>query len=238
MPHPDIRLFRKPNCPSGRKAAELLTRKSYAFHDHVFANQEEEQAFKQQQEVMTTPQVQWNGVWLGGYEALAKHLGVGEEAAGNQSQSYTPVVAVFGTAALLSLATQDGWMGFMGYSLAILACLKLMDINSFVEGFRQYDLLTPHIPAYGKLYPFIELWVALGISAGIAPIWTGATALLVGLVGAISVIKAVYIDKRNLNCACIGGNSRAPLGAISLAENLMMLFMGVFLLAASLLITW
>jgi len=30
-------------------------------------------------------------------------------------------------------------------------------------------------------------------------------ALFVGTVGAVSVFKAVYVDKRELKCACVGG---------------------------------
>jgi hypothetical protein len=40
----------------------------------------------------------------------------------------------------------------------------------------------------------------------------------------------VYIDKRDLKCACVGGDSNVPLGFISLTENLMMMFMGVWML--------
>ena len=59
--------------------------------------------------------------------------------------------------------------------------------------------------------------------------WISAPiALFIGTVGAASVFKAVYIDKRELKCACVGGNSNVPLGFISLTENLMMMFMGVW----------
>lgn len=44
------------------------------------------------------------------------------------------------------------------------------------------------------------------------------------------MFKAVYIDKLELNCACVGGNSKAPLGAISFLENAIMVGMGAFLL--------
>ena len=67
--------------------------------------------------------------------------------------------------------------------------------------------------------------------AGVA-LWLAAPlALFVGTVGAISVIKAVYIDKRDLKCACVGGDSRVPLGFVSLTENLMMIGMAVWMLA-------
>jgi len=44
------------------------------------------------------------------------------------------------------------------------------------------------------------------------------------------VVKAVYIDKRELKCACVGGNSDLPLGFISLTENLAMAGAGIYML--------
>jgi hypothetical protein len=41
----------------------------------------------------------------------------------------------------------------------------------------------------------------------------------------------VYIEKRTLNCACVGGGSRVPLGFISLTENLMMFTMAIWMMA-------
>ncbi len=55
---------------------------------------------------------------------------------------------------------------------------------------------------------------------------------VIGTVGAVSVLNAVYIDKRELKCACVGGSSNVPLGFISLTENLMMIAMAVWRLLA------
>lgn len=54
--------------------------------------------------------------------------------------------------------------------------------------------------------------------------------MFIGTVGAASVVKAVYIDRRTLKCACVGGDSTVPLGFISLTENLMMVAMAVWML--------
>ena len=45
----------------------------------------------------------------------------------------------------------------------------------------------------------------------------------------ISVFKAVYLDKLKLNCACIGGYAKTPLGIISFIENLLMAIMSVLI---------
>ena len=58
----------------------------------------------------------------------------------------------------------------------------------------------------------------------------GAMAMLLGALGMVSVGKAVFIDRLALNCACVGGNSRTPLGVVSFAENLIMALMGVAML--------
>jgi hypothetical protein len=54
-------------------------------------------------------------------------------------------------------------------------------------------------------------------------------ALFIGGIGAISVIKAVYVDKRDIKGACVGGDSKVPLGFISLTENLMMVAMAIWM---------
>ena len=56
-------------------------------------------------------------------------------------------------------------------------------------------------------------------------------ALFIGTIGAVSVFRAVYIEKRDLKCACVGGDSNVPLGFVSLTENLMMIAMAVWMLA-------
>jgi hypothetical protein len=51
-------------------------------------------------------------------------------------------------------------------------------------------------------------------------------------IGAVSVIKAVYVDKRELKCACVGGDSNVPLGFLSLTENVMMVAMALWMTIA------
>jgi len=180
--------------------------------------------------VTTTPQIFFSDRRIGGYTDLANYFDVEAEKA---EYSYTPVVALFSTAGLMALATSLGIPGFMGISLSMLASLKLMDIDAFAESFAKYDLITRQFKPYGKVYPFAELAIGLGFLSGIAPLATGIGSLLVGVSGAISVFKAVYVDKMALNCACIGGTSKAPLGVVSFAENAIMALMGATLIVST-----
>jgi glutaredoxin len=217
-------------CPWGIRAVNLLTEKGIEFEDIKLRSREEVDAFKAQHDVATTPQIFFGEERIGGYSDLAERFQISPE---KPDYSYTPVIALFSTAGLVTLATSLGMTGFMGISLSMLASLKLMDVNAFASSFEKYDLITKRFKPYGKTYPFIELLVGLGFLSGVAPLATGISSLVVGLAGATSVFKAVYIDKLALNCACVGGNSKAPLGIVSFAENAIMAVMGASLIFAS-----
>lgn len=224
---PQNTIFRKEQCPWGKKAIDLLEKKNINFDDHIFSSKEEEENFKEEHNVKTTPQIFLKGRRIGGFTDLAEHFGIETR---KDKKSYRPVIALFATSALMTLAVSGDMKTFMGYSLCLLSLLKLMDLSSFVTSFKKYDLLTKKFTAYGYFYPFAELAAGLGFLSGQLPIATGGLSLFVGVAGGISIIKAVYIDKTDLNCACVGGNQNVPLGFVSFSENAMMALMGGYLL--------
>ena len=114
--------------------------------------------------------------------------------------------------------------------MSVLAILKLRDLDSFTNQFITYDLLGMQVVRYAYIYPFVEALAGIGMLAHFALVIVCPMALFIGTVGAISVVKAVYIDKRDLKCACVGGDSNVPLGFISLTENLIMMGMGIWML--------
>ncbi|MFM7264772.1 MAG: MauE/DoxX family redox-associated membrane protein [Cyanobium sp.] len=180
----------------------------------------------------TTPQIFAGAERIGGYTELAARLGVRPETA---TISYTPVLAVFATAALMALVLGAGLGGFMGLAICLLAMLKLMDVAAFAASFRKYDLLSQRWRPWGRLYPGVELLVGLGVllqpRAPAAGQLVGALAVGLVAMGMLSVGKAVFIDHLALNCACVGGNSKTPLGVVSFVENGIMAAMGVVMLA-------
>jgi len=233
----DVRLYRMDlpghACPWGLRALQLLQEQHIPYKDHPLRSEAEVAAFKATHAVATTPQLFAGEERIGGYTDLAARLGV---RAASGDVSYTPVLAVFGTAALMALALAAGPGGFMGISLCLLAMLKLMDVQAFAASFRKYDLLSQRWKAWAGLYPGVELLVGLGIllqpdGPGAARL-IGVTALLLGAMGMVSVGKAVFVDKLALNCACVGGHTKVPLGVVSFAENLLMALMGTVMIVA------
>lgn len=225
-------------CPFGLKARDLLRREGLVVDDRWLTTREATDAFKAQHDVKTTPQAFIDGQRIGGYDDLRRHFG--KPVRNPDAVTYRPVVAVFAVAALMALAaswatngalfTLDAAEWFIAFSMCILALLKLQDVESFSNMFLNYDLLARRFVPYSYVYPFAELLAGVLMVAG-ALMWLSIPlALFIGGVGAISVLKAVYIDRRELKCACVGGGSNVPLGFVSLTENLMMMAMAVWML--------
>ena len=226
-------------CPYGLKSKHLLKSKGFAVEDHWLETREETDASKAEHDVKTTPQTFIEGVRIGGYDDLRRHFGL--KVKDPEATTYAPVIAIFGVAALMALAATWVAMGtvltlhavewFIAFSMCLLALMKLRDVSGFATMFLNYDLLARRWVPYGKVYPFAELFAGVMMIAG-ALVWLAApVALIIGGIGAVSVFKAVYIDKRELKCACVGGDSNVPLGFVSLTENLMMIGMAVWMLA-------
>jgi len=84
---------------------------------------------------------------------------------------------------------------------------------------------------YATVYAWAEAGAGVLMLSGQLVWLASAIALFIGGVGAVSVIKAVYIEKRELTCACVGGGSNVPLGFVSLLENVTMIAMAFWMLA-------
>lgn len=226
-------------CPYGLKARHLLRARGYQVEDHWLETREATDAFKAEHGVKTTPQTFIDGRRIGGYDDLRRFFGLTVREPGETS--YVPVIAVFAATALLAAAATWATTGtilhlrtlewFIGFSMVVLAMLKLQDIESFSSMFLNYDLLARRWIPYGYVYPFAELGAGALMVAGALTWLSAPVALVIGGIGAISVFKAVYIDRRELKCACVGGSSKVPLGFVSLTENLMMVAMAVWMLA-------
>ncbi|MCK0531421.1 MauE/DoxX family redox-associated membrane protein [Sphingobium agri] len=226
-------------CPYGLKARWLLRHKGYEVEDHWLTSREQTDAFKREHDVKTTPQIFIEGKRIGGHDDLRRFFGM--KVANPSDTSYVPVIAVFAVGALLALAVS--WLtamplvsvmtveSFIAITMMLLAMLKLQDVDRFATMFLNYDLLARRYVPYGKAYPFLELGAGVLMLTGLFHWLSISVALFIGGIGTASVFKAVYIDKRELKCACVGGSSNVPLGFVSLTENLMMVSMALWMLA-------
>ncbi len=124
----------------------------------------------------------------------------------------------------------NGFMlDFMGLFYIVFSFFKLLDLKGFPESFRMYDPLAKAIPAYGWIYPFIE--VVLGLmflmrfQTDIALIVT----LVVLGITTIGVTKTL-LDKKSIQCACLGTALKLPMTKATFIENAIMIVMAIFMI--------
>ena len=226
-------------CPHGLKSKDVLERQGYLVEDHHLTTRAEIDGFKSEYEEKTTPQTFINQKRIGGFDDLNTFFG--KVLVPKDATTYKPVIALFLVAALMAIGIT--WLTlqtvfvertvewFISISMVLLGLQKLQDVERFATMFLNYDLLAQRWIRYGYVYPFVETGAGLLMMAGVMTWLSAPASLIVASIGAISVFKAVYIDKRELKCACVGGDSKVPLGFVSLTENLMMIGMAVWMLS-------
>lgn len=226
-------------CPWGLKTKWLLEHEGFEVDDHWLTSRAETDAFQAEWGVETTPQTFIDGERIGGYEDVRRLLG--KSVKDPDAVTYVPVIAIFVMTALMALAATWASLGtvlavrtvewFIALSMCVLAIQKLRDVGGFATMFLGYDLLARRWVPYAYVYPFGEALAGVLMVAGVATWLSAPVALFIGGIGAVSVFYAVYVQKRELKCACVGGSSNVPLGFVSLTENLMMVAIGIWMLA-------
>ncbi|MDO1501387.1 cation transporter [Winogradskyella maritima] len=123
-------------------------------------------------------------------------------------------------------------LDFMGLFYIVFSFFKLLDYKGFPESFKMYDPLAKAIPAYGWVYPFIE--VALGLAflmrfqIKIALI---ATLVVLGIT-TVGVTRAL-LSKNKIQCACLGTALKLPMTKATFIENTVMIVMAILMLLNS-----
>lgn len=224
-------------CPYGLKAKDFLRREGFAVEDRLLVDRAQTDAFKREHDVKTTPQVFVEGQRIGGYDDLRRYLG--KPLPDPKAVSYRPIVSLFCVTALMALAAAYVATGrvisglalewFVTFSMCALAILKLQNLETFATMFLGYDLLARRWVRYAYIYPFAEGAAGVLMIAHVLTWLSAPLGFFIGTVGAASVVKAVYVDRRALKCACVGGASNVPLGFVSLIENVMMAGMAVWM---------
>ncbi len=157
-------------------------------------------------------------------------------------RDYGPLLTIFGLLLLVVVAMavgdpsggrfawREGIARFMAGFFLVFAGFKLLDLRGFADGYATYDLLAQKVPAYGFVYPFIELPFGLLMAAG----YHGAPLLWAEIVvmGFSGIGVAIKLAKREpFQCACLGTFLKVPLTKVTLVEDF-----GMVALAAALLV--
>lgn len=160
------------------------------------------------------------------------HPAAAETATENKSflATYRPLLLVFGyligvVAIVEFTAGRFEWMramaNFMGGFFLAFSFFKLLNLRGFVDAYQTYDVLARPVRAYGYVYPFIELGLGIAFLVGFAPVATNLVTLVVMLVSIVGVTQAL-LQKRSIQCACLGTVFNLPMTKVTFVEDALM----------------
>ena len=151
-------------------------------------------------------------------------------------QQLFPLFLIFGYITIASLLLNynpwesSGFMlDFMGLFYIVFSFFKLLDLKGFPESFRMYDPLAKVMPVYGWVYPFIEVVLGLMFLMRIQIPLALITTLIVLGITTIGVTKTL-LDKKSIQCACLGTALKLPMTKATFIENSIMIIMAIIML--------
>ncbi len=119
---------------------------------------------------------------------------------------------------------------FMGVFMATFAVFKFIGYKAFAAAFANYDIVARRFSLYGKLFPFIQVSLALLYLLDVLPVGRNILVAAITGIAAIGVFKEVKKRKTGVHCACLGNIIKLPLSTVSLIEDVTMFVMAITML--------
>lgn len=150
-----------------------------------------------------------------------------------------PLFLIFGYISIASILlnynpwnTEGFMLDFMGLFYVVFSFFKLLDLKGFPQSFSMYDPLAKRIQIYGWIYPFIELILGLMFLMRFQISIALFVTLIVLGITTIGVTKTL-LDKKAIQCACLGTALKLPMTKATFIENTIMIIMAIIMILKS-----
>ncbi|RZJ65617.1 MAG: heavy-metal-associated domain-containing protein [Flavobacterium sp.] len=152
--------------------------------------------------------------------------------------TYKPILLIFGYILAITLLAQlnngefDAMLAmrhFMAGFFLVFSFFKMLNIKGFAESYVMYDVVAQKFPAWAYLYAFIELALGIAFLIDFNPIVTNAVTLIVMSLSIIGVLRSV-LNKRKIQCACLGAVFNLPMSTVTIIEDGLMIAMSAAML--------
>ena len=120
-------------------------------------------------------------------------------------------------------------MNFMAGFFLVFGAFKLLDIKGFRDAYSTYDLLAKRWENYGFIYPFLELGLGFAFLFQFEVNTTFWLSFILMSFSSLGVIQAI-MQKRKIQCACLGTVLKLPMSTITLVEDLGMAVMALIMI--------
>ena len=172
------------------------------------------------------------------YQISAAHHSETLEEAKSWAETYKPILLIFGyvTAISLVVSWQSSGINFMVFMRIFMAgffltfsFFKMLNLKAFAESYVMYDIVAKKFGAWGYIYAFIELGLGLSFALNLSPIVVNWVTLIVMTVSILGVLESV-LNKKKIQCACLGAVFNLPMSTITIVEDAIMIAMSAAML--------
>jgi len=122
------------------------------------------------------------------------------------------------------------WMqNFMAAFFLVFSFFKMLDLKGFAESYSTYDIIAKKWMGWGYVYAFIELGLGIAYLLGFNHVFTNAVTFIVMSISIVGVLQSV-LNKRKIQCACLGAVFNLPMSTITIIEDGLMIAMSLLML--------
>ena len=126
------------------------------------------------------------------------------------------------------------WMNhFMGGFFLTFSFFKLLNLKGFAESYVVYDVIAKRIPIWAYTYAFIELALGIAYLLNFRPLITNLVTLVVMSLSILGVLQSV-LNKKKIQCACLGTVFNLPMSTVTIIEDALMIVMSGFMVVSHL----
>jgi len=152
--------------------------------------------------------------------------------------TYKPILLIFGYVTAISLLAswKDSTLNLMVFMRIFMAgffltfsFFKMLNLKAFAESYAMYDIVAKKFSAWGYLYAFIELGLGLSFALNLSPVVVNWVTLIVMTVSILGVLESV-INKKKIQCACLGAVFNLPMSTVTIVEDAIMIAMSASML--------
>jgi cation transport ATPase len=153
-------------------------------------------------------------------------------------ETYRPILLIFFYISLITVLVQLNnhhfdtmqWMQhFMAGFFLVFSFFKLLNLKGFAESYRMYDVVAKHIPAWGYMYAITELGLGIAFLINFNPLLINSITLVIMSISIIGVLQSV-LNKKKIQCACLGAIFNLPMSTVTIIEDALMIIMSGFML--------
>lgn len=152
-------------------------------------------------------------------------------------QNFLPLIIIFSLIIAFTVIMQliygfalhGAMYDFMGAFFIVFGGFKVINLAGFAQAYSEYDIIAKRSTLYAHIYPFFELILGIMYITRYQLVLANWATFILMAISSIGVALELAKGK-TIVCACLGAVFKIPMTYVTLAEDIIMGLMALFML--------